>query len=192
MNWTAGDSEAGLHHDVWLIDVCRPRANDGAGERSRGMMKNRRDRCQPGRLLGTTLATVAMVVALAGCSLTPGTTSAPSGQMQREALIGSFIEAVQRNDAAAIAAMTDPLVDPRADISALLDAHGGRSWENVRVAWGPDDFGGQAIYATITATTPDGADSIKILTIWELGRATLALGSAPGVDPGADTRSPTP
>jgi hypothetical protein len=155
-------------------------------------MKNRRDRCQPGTLLGTTLATVAMVVALAGCSLIPRTTSVPSSQMQREALIGSFIEAVQRNDAAAIAAMTDPLVDPRADIAALLDAHGGRPWENVRVAWGPDDFGGQAIYATITAATPDGPDSIKILTFWDTERATLGLGSAPGVAPGADTTSPTP
>lgn len=143
-------------------------------------------------LLGAMLATVALVVALAGCSLFPGTTSAPSVQMQREALIGSFIEAVQQNDAVAIAAMTDPLVDPGGEIAALLDAHGGRPWENVRVAWGPDDFGGQAIYATITATTPDGPDSIKILTIWESGRATLALGSAPGVDPGADTTSPRP
>ena len=155
-------------------------------------MKNRRAHCQPGTLLGTTLATVAMVVALAGCALIPGTTSAPSGQVQREALIGSFIEAVQRNDAAAIDAMTDPLVDPRADIAALLDAHGGRHWENVRVAWGADDFGGQAIYSTITATTPDGPDSIKILTFWDTERATLVLGSAPGVDPGADTRSPRP
>lgn len=143
-------------------------------------------------LLGTMLATVALVLALAGCSVIPGPTSAPSSQMQREALIGSFIEAVQRNDAAAIAAMTDPLVDPRADIAALLDAHGGRPWENVRVAWGPDDFGGQAIYATITATTRDGPDSIKILTFWDTERATLVLGSAPGVDPGADTTSPRP
>lgn len=153
---------------------------------------NRRDLCQPSTLLGTMLATVAIVVALAGCSLVPGTTSAPSSQMQRQALMDSFIEAVQRNDAAAIVAMTDPKVDPRADIAALLDAHGGRPWENVRVVWGPDDFGGQAIYATVTATTPDGPDSIKILTIWESGQATLALGSAPGVDPGADTTSPRP
>ena len=153
---------------------------------------NRRDLCHPGTLLGTVLATVAIVVALAGCSLIPGPTSESSSQLQREALIESFIEAVQRNDAAAIAAMTDPKVDPRADIAALLDAHGGRPWKNVRVAWGPDDFGGQAIYATITATTPDGPDSIKILTIRESGRATLALGSAPGVDPGADTTSPRP
>ncbi len=153
---------------------------------------NRRDPCRRGTLLGAMMATVAMVVALAGCSLIPGTTSEPSSRVQREVLIDSFIEAVQRNDAAAIAAMTDPKVDPRADIAALLDAHGGRPWENVRVAWGPDDFGGQAIYATITATTPDGPDSIKILTIWELGWATLALGSAPGVDPGADTTSPRP
>jgi len=153
---------------------------------------SRRDHCQPGTLLRAVLATVMMVVALAGCSLVPGPTPAPSGQAEREALIGSFIEAVQQNDAAAIAAMTDPLVDPRADIAALLDAHGGRPWENVRVTWGPDDFGGQAIYATIAATTPDGPDSIKILTIWDTERATLALGSAPGVDPGSDTASPTP
>jgi hypothetical protein len=159
---------------------------------------NRRDLCQPGTLLGATLATVttvtmvAMVVALAGCSLIPGTTSAPSSQMQREALIGSFIEAVQRNDAAAIAAMTSPLVDPRADIAALLDAHGGRPWENVQVEWGPDDFGGQAVDAVITASTPDGPDSIRIGVAWESGRAWLALGSAPGVDPGADTTSPRP
>ncbi len=166
---------------------------------------NRREHCKPGdgckvvvgvqhvtTSLRAMLATVALAAAVAGCSMLSGTTPAPSGQMQREALIGSFIDAVQRNDAAAIAAMTDPLVDPRADIAALLDAHGGRPWENVRVAWGPDEWGGQAIYATIAATTPEGPDSIKILTIWDTKRATLALGAAPGADPGADTTSPTP
>jgi hypothetical protein len=142
--------------------------------------------------LGTMLATVALAVAMAGCSLLPGTTPAPAGQQERKALIGSFIEAVQKNDAAAIAAMTDPLVDPRADIAALLEAHGGRPWTDVRVTWGADDFGGQAIDATITATTPDGPDAITISTVWDMGRATLALGSAPGVNPGADTTSPRP
>jgi hypothetical protein len=142
--------------------------------------------------LGTMLTMVALAVAMAGCSLLPGTTPAPAGQPEREALIGSFIEAVQGNDAAAIAAMTDPLVDPRADIAALLEAHGGRAWTDVRVTWGPDDFGGQAIDATITATTPDGPDAITISTVWDMERATLALGSAPGVDPGADTTSPRP
>lgn len=140
----------------------------------------------------TTVAVVAMVVALAGCSMLPGASAAPPGQAEREALISSFIGAVQRNDAAAIAAMTSPVVDPTADIAALLDAHGGRPWENVRVTWGPDEWGGQAIDAMITATTPDGPDSIKIGTFWDTERATLALGSAPGVDPGADTTSPTP
>jgi len=143
--------------------------------------------------VGTILAKVAVVVALAGCSVLPGTSPpAPSGQPQREALIRSFIEAVQRDDAAAIAAMTDPAVDPRADIAALLDAHGGRPWDDLRVTWGPDDFRGQAVFATITGTTPDGQDSIKILTVWDRERATLALGSAPSVDPGADTTSPRP
>ena len=139
-----------------------------------------------------TLTTIALAVAVAGCSLLAGTTQEPAGQQHREALIGSFIDAVQRNDAAAIAAMTDPMVDPRADIAELLKAHGGRPWTNVRVSWGPDDFGGQVIDATITAMTPDGPDAITISTIWDRERATLALGSAPGVDPGADTTSPRP
>lgn len=153
---------------------------------------SRRDHSQPGTSLRAVLAAVMMVVALAGCSLVPGPTPSPQGQVEREALIGSFIEAVQQNDAAAIAVMTDPLVDPRADIAALLEDHGGRPWANVRVTWGSDDFGGKAIYATIAATTPDGPDSITVLTIWDSERATLALGSAPGVDPGSDTASPTP
>lgn len=143
-------------------------------------------------LLGTMLTTVTVAVAVAGCSVLPGTTSAPAGQREREALIGSFIAAVQENDAAAIAAMTDPRVDPRADIAALLEAHGGRPWTDVRVTWGADDFGGQAIDATITATTPDGPDAITISTIWDMERATLALGSTPGVHPGSDTTSPRP
>ena len=143
-------------------------------------------------LLGTMLTTVTLAVAVAGCSVLPGTTSAPAGQQERKALIGSFTAAVQGNDAAAIAAMTDPRVDPRADIAALLEAHGGRPWTDVRVTWGADDFGGQAIDATITATTPDGPDAITISTTWDMERATLALGSTPGVHPGSDTTSPRP
>lgn len=138
------------------------------------------------------LGILAVLVALAACSPATGTPSARPGQAQREALIADFIEAVQRNDAAAIAAMTDPQVDPQSDIAALLDAHGGQAWENVRVTWGPDDFGGRAIYATVSAETPVGPDSVTVLTIWEAGRATLALGGAPGVDPGSDTTSPRP
>src|SRR5436190_1771921 len=133
-----------------------------------------------------------LVMAVAGCSLVPGATSAPRGQAEREVLIGAFIEAIQRNDPAAIAAMTSPRVDPTADIAALLAAHGGRHWEDVRVAWGPDDFGGQAIDAVITAATPDGPDSVRVGVMWDGSRATLALGSVPGGSPGADTRSPRP
>lgn len=138
------------------------------------------------------LVTVALLTAVAGCSMLPGASAAPPGQAEREALIGSFIEAVQRNDAAAIAAMTSPVVDPTADIAALLAAHGGRPWQDVRVTWGPDLFAGQAIDAVITASTPDGPDSVRVGVEWDGGRAMLALGSVPGGDPGADTRSPRP
>ncbi len=143
----------------------------------------------PFRLL---LATVALLVAVVGCSILPAASPAPPGQVNREVLIGDFIEAVQRNDPAAIAAMTDPLVDPTADIAALLAAHGGRPWQDVRVTWGPDDFGGLAIDAVITASTPDGPDSVRVGVAWDGSRATLALGSVPGESPGADTRSPRP
>jgi hypothetical protein len=67
-----------------------------------------------------------------------------------------------------------------------------RPWNNVRVAWGADEEGGQAIWADITGTTPQGPDSIRILTIWDTKRATLALGAAPGIDPGSDPSSPRP
>ena len=143
-------------------------------------------------ILRALLAAVIVAAAVGGCSLLSGASAAPAGQAQREALMGSFIEAVQRNDAAAIAAMTDPLVDPGAEIAALLGAHGGRRWEDVRVTWGEDGIGGQAIDATITAMTPGGPDSITILVIWDGTTATLGLGSAPGIDPGSDPGSPRP
>lgn len=138
------------------------------------------------------MATAAIVAAVAGCSLVPAPTAAPAGQAEREVLIGQFIDAVEVGDAAAIAGMTDPVVDARADIAAILEAHGSRPWSNVRVAWGADELGGQAIWADITGTTPLGPDSIRILTIWDTQRATLALGAAPGIDPGSDPSSPRP
>ena len=63
------------------------------------------------------MARAALVAAVAGCSLMPGATPAPAGQAQREVLIGQFIDAVERGDAAAIAGMTGPVVDARADIA---------------------------------------------------------------------------
>lgn len=140
----------------------------------------------------TSLAAVVLVAAVASCSLMPGATPAPAGQAQREVLIGQFIDAVERGDAAAIAGMTDPAVDARADIAAILEAHGDRRWSDVRVEWGADELGGQAIWADITGTTPAGRDSIRVLTIWDTRRATLALGAAPGIDPGSDPASPQP
>jgi hypothetical protein len=134
----------------------------------------------------------ALLVAVAGCSMLPGASPAPQGQAEREVLVASFIDAVQRNDAQAIAAMTSPVVDPTADIAALLAAHGGRPWQDVRVTWGPDDFGGQSFDVVITAMTVGGPDTVRVPVSWDGIRATLGLGSAPGVDPGSATWSPTP
>ena len=143
-------------------------------------------------LVRTMLAMVTLVVAVDGCALVPSVTPPPPGQPQREALIGSFIAALEHRDAAAIAGIVDPAVDATAAIAALLDEHGGVPLSNVSVRWGEDDFGGQVINATITGTGPDGAHVIKVPVAWDGTRATLVLGSAPGLDPGSDTRSPRP
>jgi hypothetical protein len=141
------------------------------------------------RALGWALA---LVVTIAGCALVPAMSPPPPGQAQREALIGSFLVALERRDAAAVAGMVDPAVDATADIASLLDRHGGIPLSDVRVHWGQDDFGGQLIHATITGTGTDGAHVIDVPVFWDGERATLVLGSAPGLDPGSDPRSPRP
>jgi len=44
--------------------------------------------------------------------MVPGVAPATPGLPERDALVAAFIEAVQANDAEAIAALTDPVVDP--------------------------------------------------------------------------------
>ncbi|MEI7745346.1 MAG: hypothetical protein WCK58_16545 [Chloroflexota bacterium] len=68
----------------------------------------------------------------------------------------------------------------------------GLALKRARRSRSADELGGQAIWADITGTTPQGPDSIRILTIWDTRRATLALGAAPGIDPGSDPSTPHP
>lgn len=143
-------------------------------------------------ILARTLLLVALVAGVAGCALVPSVTPPSPGQPQRDALIGSFIAALEHRDAVAMAGMVDPAVDATGDIATLLDRHGGIPLSDISVLWGEDDFGGQIINATITGTGPDGAHVINVPVFWDGERATLVLGSAPGLDPGSDTRSPRP
>jgi hypothetical protein len=138
----------------------------------------------------------AITVALASCSLvTPSTigNEAEAAQAGREAVVAALVEALELGDAQAIEGLASPVVDASADAAALVAAHGGSALADVSVEWGPLDFGEQIRSATITATDADGALHVIEISIgWEGSVAYLGIGAAPGVDPGADTESPTP
>jgi hypothetical protein len=137
-------------------------------------------------------AVVATSIVAVGCSLVSPASTGPNIQARREALVAAFVGALERRDEAALAGMVDPVVDATADIAALITAHGGIPFQEVDVGWGPLDFGEQVRNATIQATPADGTPHIIKLTIaWDGTQARLALGSAPGLDPGADTASPS-
>lgn len=109
----------------------------------------------------------------------PGATAGVLGLQSREAVIGAYLDALARRDAAAIAMLVPPTVDARQDIAAALGRYGGLRLNDVTVTY-LDEFGGVYVIATVAGT--GAADllrhQIQVPVARVGGRYFLALGAA--------------
>lgn len=135
---------------------------------------------------------LALLAAVAGCSLLPAG-SAPSPQeAAREALLADYLGAVERRDAAAIEGMVSPAVDASAKIAQVLERLGGVRLHGIEATW-LDEFEGSYVVATVTGTGEDGAAyELTVPMRWNDGRYDLALGHAPPSGSESSPESPAP
>jgi hypothetical protein len=147
-----------------------------------------------GRLprIRSAIAMVLLAAVAAGCSVLPVASTSSSSQTARDAVVADYLGALERRDAAAIAAMVSPRVDASADIAQVLARYGGMRLHGVQAMW-LDEFEGSYVVATVTATGQDGtAYEIRVPMSWSDGRYYLALGQATPSGSEANPESPTP
>jgi len=118
--------------------------------------------------------------AVVACDVTePLPSSTARGATSREALVDAFLKGVAASDSQALIALTDPVVDARSDVAALIRSSGGVRMAEPVIAW-RDEFGGVDVVATVTgANAATGASATVTVPISrKADRFYLALGSA--------------
>jgi len=118
--------------------------------------------------------------AVVACDVTePLPPTAARGAASREALVDAFLTAMAAGDSQALIALTDPVVDARSDVAALIRSSGGVRMAEPVIAW-RDEFGGVDVVATVTgANAATGASATVTVPISrKADRFYLALGSA--------------
>lgn len=135
-----------------------------------------------------------MALTVLSCALTEPIPPSPTrGADSREALVGAYLEAIAARNSSALIALTDPVVDARADVAALVESRGGSSLRSPAIGW-RDEFGGIYVVANVTGTdtTSGRPQQLEIPISGQNGRFYLALGSAPNQSGNAVTSSPSP
>jgi len=118
--------------------------------------------------------------AVVACDVTePLPPTAARGAASREALVDAFLTAMAAGDSQALIALTDPVVDARSEVAALIRSSGGVRMAEPVIAW-RDEFEGVYVVATGRgANAPTGASATVTVPIsHKADRFYLALGSA--------------
>src|SRR4029079_6056385 len=118
--------------------------------------------------------------AVVACDVTePLPPTAARGAASREALGDAFLTSRAAGDSQALIALTDPVVDARSDVAALIGSSGGVRMAEPVIAW-RDEFGGVDVGATVTGSHRASRVSatVTVPISRKADRFYLALGSA--------------
>ena len=134
------------------------------------------------------LVCAAALVLSAGCS-----GGEDRGRQSKEAVVQTYLTALQAKDSTALLALVSPQVDAQADVTRVIQADGGKPLKGVEVSY-RDDLGGIYVVATVTGRVATGDSPFQTtIPISRVGdRYYLALGQAPPTGSEAEPASPSP